>query len=412
VRIMPEIALPDLSDWYSNKVRKQVEPVRKKTQKIIEKIQEILTDINSACEKFSEVTTVSERDELTSKSVENLAGKYQERVKEVEIPQEPLIYEKVTKFAQSLKNLLEYMYQIGRRWIPKLSRTSGQTYKLSIRELDYHTRSLHSEWSNLEHFIEKNLKKIKIYEDVFDEIEKMKTTLQDINTLKDEMKTLEANLSQLNAKKSSFEEKYADINKNPVINERQKIESELSVIVQNLKGVLGYFRKPLRKFEKFLGEGNYFVRPGCTDQLAKYINNPLETFFAEADNYPNLKMVMQELKKAILRLKLKTRDEKKLEKEIDDINNGSLSGYRRDYNQLEPKYQEISRKLKAEGLLEKLEAIQNDISQVQREISEFEQKYSRVKDNYERNLIKIRDTRNYIEKVIQSTIKEEIKINF
>jgi predicted nuclease with TOPRIM domain len=118
------------------------------------------------------------------------------------------------------------------------------------------------------------------------------------------------------------------------------------------------------------------------------------------------------LKKAIPRLKLKTRDEKKLEKEIDDINNGSLSSFRRDYNQLEPKYQEISKKLKDEGLLEKLEAIQNDISQVQREISEIEQKYSRVKDNYERNLIKIRDARTYIEKVIQSTIKEEIKINF
>jgi hypothetical protein len=226
------------------------------------------------------------------------------------------------------------------------------------------------------------------------------------------MKTLESNLSQLNAKKDLYSEKYSDINKNPLISERKKIDNEISVIIQNLKGELGYFRKPLRKFEKFLGEGNYFVRPGCTDQLTKYINNPLETFFAETEEYPNLKMVMAELKKAIPRLKLKPRDEKKLEKEIDDINGGSFLGYRRNYNQLSQKFQEISQSLKEEGLLEELEAIQNDITQVQREISEFEQKYSRVKDNYDRTLIKIRDGRKNLEQEILSTTKEEIKINF
>jgi len=409
---MLEIPLSDLADWYSTKVKKQVEPVRKKTQKIIEKIQQGLVDINSSCEKFSEITTVSERDELTSKSIENLANKYQARIKEIELPQEPLIYEKVTKFAQSLKGALEYMWQIGRRWIPKLSRASGQTYKMNIRELDYHMKNLHAEWGTLERLIDKDLKKIKVYEDIFDEIEKMKTILQDLNTLKEEMKTLESNLSQLNAKKDLYSEKYSDINKNPLISERKKIDNEISVIIQNLKGELGYFRKPLRKFEKFLGEGNYFVRPGCTDQLTKYINNPLETFFAETEEYPNLKMVMAELKKAIPRLKLKPRDEKKLEKEIDDINGGSFLGYRRNYNQLSQKFQEISQSLKEEGLLEELEAIQNDITQVQREISEFEQKYSRVKDNYDRTLIKIRDGRKNLEQEILSTTKEEIKINF
>jgi len=409
---MPEIPLPNLADWYSNKVRKQVEPIRKKTQKLIEKIQQALLDITSSCEKFSEMTSVSERDELTSKSIEKLANKYQARIKEIEIPQEPLIYEKITKFAQSLKSVLEYLWQIGRRWIPKLSKTSGQTYKINIRELDYHVKNLHSEWVNLERFIDKDLKKVKVYEDIFDEIEKMKIILEDINVLKEELKLLESNLSQLNAKKEIYFEKYSNINKNPLISERKDLENELSIIIQNLKGVLGYFRKPLRKFEKFLGEGNYFVRPGCTDQLSKYINNPLETFFAETDGYPNLKMVMAELKKAILRLKLKARDEKKLEKEIDDINGGSLSGYRRNYNQIYQRFQEISNSLKEEGLLEELEGIQNEITQVQRDISEIEQKYSRVKDNYDRTLIKIRDARKNLETEILSTTKEEIKINF
>ena len=36
---MLEIPLENLPDWYSNKVRKKIEPPRKKVQKILDKIQ-------------------------------------------------------------------------------------------------------------------------------------------------------------------------------------------------------------------------------------------------------------------------------------------------------------------------------------------------------------------------------------
>lgn len=407
---MREVPLEDLLDWYSSKVKKQIEPSRKKAQKIIDKIQEALLDITQSCDRLSEVTTISERDELTSKSIENLAKKYQDRISEIELPEAPLLYEKIVKFSVNIKNLLTYLWQIGRRWIPKLSRASGQTYKTNIRELNYHTKSLSSEWGNLENFIENKLKKIKVYEDIFDQIEKMQNLLENINEIKEEIKIEESKLSQLNDNKSSLEQEYNSINSTPLISERNKLENELSLIIQNLKGILGYFRKPFRKFEKFLGDGNYFVRPGCSEQLAKYINNPLETFFAEQDDYSNLKMVLLELKKAGSRLKLKARDEKKLEKEIEAINNGSLLPIRLDYKKAYQKFQELSQKLKEEGLLEKLEEKQNEIANVQKSISDVEQKYSRMNDAYERNLKKVRDLRNYLEKAIESTTKETIKI--
>ncbi len=407
---MREIPLADLPNWFSEKVRKQVDSPRKKFQKMIEKIQIALNDIRSSCERLSDVTTISERDELTSKSIENLAKKYQDRINEIETPEEPLLYEKITKYSINIKNLLQYLWQIGRRWIPKLSRASGQTYKTNIRELNYHTKSLHDEWVNLEGFIEKKLKKVKVYEDIFDQIEKMRTLLEEINTTKEEMKIIDSELSQLKNEKSLLEEKHAAINNTPIISEKNKIKNELALIVQNLKGTLGYFRKPFRKFEKFLGETNYFVRPGCTEQLSKYVNNPLETFFAEQDDYSNLKMVLLELKKAASRLKLKSRDEKKLVKEIETISQGSLGPIRQDYKNIYQKFQAISQKLKEEGVLDKLENIKNEIANVEKNISDVEQKNSRMNDSYERNLIKMRDLRNYIEKAIESTTNETIKI--
>ncbi|HUY00506.1 MAG TPA: hypothetical protein VMV49_13180 [Candidatus Deferrimicrobium sp.] len=407
---MLEIRLAELPDWYSNKVRKEVEPFRKKTQKIVESIQIILNEITTSCDRLSEVTTVSERDELTSKSIESLAKKYQDRIHEIEIPTEPLHYEKISKFSINIRNLLQYLWQIARRWIPKLSRSSGQTYKTNIRELNYHTKKLHDEWSNLESFIEKKMKKIKVYEDLFDQIEKMQSLLKEIDEKKEEMKIIESELSQETAKRSKLEEEYSSIKKTPLISQRNKIETELSSLVQNLKGILGYFRKPFRKFQKFVGEGKYFVRPGCTEQLIKYIDTPLETFFAEQDDYSNLKMVLIELKKAANRLTLKSRDEKKLEKEIDDIYNGSLMPIRQRYKELYQKHQEISEKLREEGLLEKLEQLQNEINQIQKDISDVEQKNSRLTDTYERNLIKVRDLRKYLESAIKTTTKEEVKI--
>ena len=407
---MREIRLEDLPEWYSEKVRKQVDPPRRKVQKIIEKIQLALSDISASCDSLSDVTTVSERDELTSKSIENLARKYQDRISEIDVPEEPLLYERITKFSVSIKNLLQYLWQIGRRWIPKLSRASGQTYKANIREINYHTKDLHSEWSRLENFIEQKLKKVKRYEDIFDQIEKMRELLKDLNLNKDEMKIVESELSELKDQKALLEEEYESINKTPLISERNKLENDLSLIIQNLRGVLGYFRKPFRKFEKFLGESNYFVRAGCSEQLSKYIKNPLETFFAEKDDYSILKMILLELKKAIPRLNLKTRDEKKLVKEIEAINDDSLLPLRLDYKKAYQKFLEISQNLKEEGLLEKLEEIERNIANVQKEISDVEQKFSRANDTYERNLMKMRDLRNYLEKAIESTTKKEIKI--
>ena len=408
---MKEIPLTDLPEWYSNKVRKKIEPPRKKVQNIIDKIQSLLNEIISSCERLAEVTTISERDEVTSKSIDKLAQKYQDRIKEIEVPEDPLYYEKVSKFSLSIKNLLQYLYQIGRRWIPKLSRASGSTYKMNIRELDYHTRSLHEEWANLENFIEKKLKKIKIYEDIFDQMEKMQNLLEEIDEKKEELKEVENELSQLKAERSKLETEHENINNTPIISKRKEMETELSVIVQNLRAILGYFRKPFRKFQKLLGEGNYFVRPGCGEQMTKYVDNPLETFFEEQDDYSNLKMVLLELKKAIPRLSLKTRDEKKLEKEIEDISSGSLGPIRQKYKKFYMKYQELSQQLKEEGLLQKLEEINVEITQLQKNINDVEQKYSRVNDTYEKNLIKLRDLRNYLERAVESTTKDEIKIS-
>jgi len=50
------------------------------------------------------------------------------------------------------------------------------------------------------------------------------------------------------------------------------------------------------------------------------------------------------------------------------------------------------------------------IANLEKEISDVEQKFSRANDTYERNLIKMRDLRNYLEKAIESTTKKEIKI--
>ncbi|MHA1263881.1 MAG: hypothetical protein ACTSRS_01480 [Candidatus Helarchaeota archaeon] len=407
---MREIPLENLPEWYSNKVRKHIEPPRKKVEKIINKIRQTLQDIITSCENLTEVTTISERDELTSKSIENLARKYQDKIKTIEPPEEPLSFDKITKYSINIKTLLQYLWQIGKRWIPKLSRASGQTYKTNIRELSYYTNALRDEWVNLEQYIEKKLKKVKIYEDIFDQIGKMQILLKEINSIKEEMKIIEEELSELKSKKAELEDQFNKINQTPLISERNRLENELGLIIQNLRGILGYFRKPFRKFEKFLGETNYFVRSGCSEHLSKYVNNPLETFFAESDDYSNLKMVLSELRKAAPRLNLKARDEKKLLKEIEAINTGSLVSIRKDYKKAYQKYQEISQKLKNEGLLEKLEAINTQIMNVKKEISDVEQNYSRINDNYERNLIKMRDLRKFLEQAIQSTTKEEIKI--
>ncbi|TFG05546.1 MAG: hypothetical protein EU536_01530 [Promethearchaeota archaeon] len=408
---MREVPLTELQDWFSDKVRKQVEPPRKKTQKFIEKIQQALQDINTSCGNLSDVTTISERDELTSKSIENLAKKYQDRIVEIEPPDEPLLYEKVSKYSLSIKNLLEYLWQIGRRWIPKLSRASGQTYKTNIRELSYHTNALRNEWVNLENYMDKKLKKIKIFEDIFDQIQKLQELVNDMTKSKEEMKIVESELLNLKSKKEKIEREHQKLNETPLLSQRNQLESELSLIIQNLRGILGYFRKPFRKFEKFLQESNYFVRAGCTDELSKYINNPIETFFAEGDDYSNLKIVLTELKKAAPRIGLKVRDEKKLVKEIETIIDGSLVSFRESYKKAYMKFQENSRDLKEAGLLEKLEEIKTTIANTEKEIADIEQKFSRLNDNYERNLIKLRDLRNYIEQAIQSTTKEEIKIN-
>ncbi len=60
--------------------------------------------------------------------------------------------------------------------------------------------------------------------------------------------------------------------------------------------------------------------------------------------------------------------------------------------------------------MKKLEETQNEIALAQKNVTDVELKYSRLKDVYDKNLLKMRDIRDYLEKAIKSTTNEDVKI--
>ena len=200
---MKEINLEDLSEWFENKTRKKIEPLKKEAQKKISKCESIFDELRVACHTLEEQPPTSS-DELIIKSAKRFSEKLVKSLDDFEFP-DKINYEKVENFKDKLANLLKTIAQYANRWVSKLGR--DKSYLQIIRNINYLLRDIQNLFRKLNTFIEKkyrqamNIEKIEeLIERLNDLIENAKSIKANESEIKNELKGNESELNEIKEK--------------------------------------------------------------------------------------------------------------------------------------------------------------------------------------------------------------------
>ncbi len=137
-------------------IQRKIDRLQKKILKIIDQILEKLSDITASLQVLvHEVARTSEDNVLVIRTVDQFVNAHQDRINEIDIPREPLLFERIIEFSLNLKNLIKDLTSQYRVWLPMLRRSTSSLNKANVRKISYQIKRLHEEWINLEYVIVK-----------------------------------------------------------------------------------------------------------------------------------------------------------------------------------------------------------------------------------------------------------------
>ncbi len=405
---MKEINLDDLSEWFENKTKKQIEPIKKEAQKKISKCESIFNELRVACHTLEEQPPTSS-DELITKSAKRFSEKLVKSLDDFEFP-EKITYEKVDNFKDRLANLLRTIAQYANRWVSKLGR--DKSYLQIIRNINYLLRDIQNLFRKLNTFLEKKYRRVMNIENIEELIEKLEELIQNAKDIKVFESEIENELKENELELNKIKEKIQTLEKNDIINQINLLDNELEKINGKIRNLIGPIRKSLKKFLKLIDDGDYNPRPDSVSFISLYINDPINTFLSENNEFLHLKSIFLDLLDAINtnKLKLKTSSEKKIKIKIKNIEKRDLKSLKLRFDQLYDKKQSILSNPDYKRKLEELAEILEKKEIITRENEEIKLKFDKNNEDYNRALTKLGDYKSKIENSVLEITNTQIKL--
>ena len=401
---MKEIKFQETKNWLFNNNKKKLTSLKKDADKKIEKIRKTLEEIKKSCYFLKDHASQSAEGskDISIKSARRFSEKVVERVDELEFPdKEELNYEILLNFKMKYERILrsDFYDQIGRRFVRKLDKQ----FRQDIAEINYLLKDASHQFVDLQEFLEKKYKKIKVVEDAFDRISKIEQILSDLSTIKSEKRDLEEKLNELEGKLKLEETKKEELEQDKRFEDLRNTEKEIDRISQKILDVFSPFRKSLKKYSKF----------ARLDGLEDYVLDPVNAFLKDSDATEQFKNILKNLKDAIEteELKLKSSDERKTLKKIQQFSTRTKLGELRiEFNNKQAIKKELQKNLNNSGLYSEFEELERSIAELNREKKEIEVALNRNLEDNDRILENIGNNITNLEELIFMANKDQVKI--
>ncbi|NHI91927.1 MAG: hypothetical protein EAX96_05450 [Candidatus Lokiarchaeota archaeon] len=401
---MKEIKFQETQEWLFNNNKKKINSLKKDAEKRIDKIKKTIDEIKSACYFLSEHAdqTADGQKDIGIKSAKRFSEKVIEKVNELEYPsKENINCDILVNFKMKFERVLrsDFYDQIGRRFVRKLDKQ----FRQDISEINYLLKDASHQFMDLQEFIEKKYKKIKTIEDSFEKISKVEQMLSDLSNIKSEKRDLETKLDTLNTELKAKEEKKEELEKDNRFENLKKTKKEIEQISQKILDVFAPFRKSLKKYSKF----------ARLDGLESYVLDPVDAFLKDTETTEQFNIILTNLKQAIEtgELKLKTSDERKTLKKIEEFSSRSKLGELRiQFNEKMDQKKKLQENLNNSGLYKKFEDFERRIAELDREKKEIEVSLNKNLEDNDRILENIANNISTLEELIFRAENNQIKI--
>ena len=404
---MKEINLVDLTNWFENKTRKKIEPLKKEAEKKISKCESIFDELRVAC-KLLEEQPSSITDELIVKSAKRFSEKLVIKLDEIKFPEE-ITYENIENFKIKLENLLNTISNYGKRWVSKLGR--DKSYLQNIRDINYLLKDIQNLYLKLVSFLDNKYRKGKKIESIGSLIDRLIELKEEAKSIKTANLEIENQLNENEKELNQTNEKIQILEKDEIINKLNLIDKKFEKINGTIRNLIGPIRKSLKKISKLIENEEFTARPDSVSFITAYLNEPIKSYLSDAD-CSHLKSILLDLRDAINsnKLKLKSSAQKKIMIKIKEVDNKDLNLFKSQLEQLNTVKQALLSNPEYKKKLQNLKELKQEKELVKRKNEDIHIKLNKIIEDYNRMLNKLGDLKAKAEKSIFEITNIPIKL--
>jgi len=405
--LVKNLSISEVEHWLLSETDKLLSPLRKKAKDIVDNAVEHLKWIRKEIISINkDVNKLSKEGKLDKacKVALTFSEKLLELLNNFEVP-EKFDYRSLSNFKVTLDKFLRAVWELGSRYIPRMSIPA---FKTPILKIDYYIKGLYKIRKKLNNFLETKYSYAKYVEETIEEARKILEKEKEIIELQKEITEKGIKIKELQKIKTMLEEK---INEKRDLLKTEDLEEKAYKVKNEIRNLLSPIDKPLRKFLNLVERGEVKITKEQKELLSR--TNRLKNPIMSLKDTEILKGLLESIKRLILsgRISLDKKKSKKalnsiqmiLEKHVLDELTKSYVSLRETKRKLEEEYKDDLRDM--ENLEEELRKIKTKINDLEKEISAKEKEINDLKE-------KIFTLKEDLERRIEKIVNEPVKIAF
>ena len=405
--LVRNLSVSEVENWLLSETDRLLSPLRKKAKDIVdntaEHLKRIRKEIDSINKDINKLLKEGKLDKAC-KVASTFSEKLLELLNNFEVP-ENFDYRSLSKFKVTLDKFLRAVWELGSKYIPRMS---IPTFKTPILRIDYYIKGLYKIRKKLNSFLETKYSYVKHIEETIEEARKILEEENKIRELQKEIREKNIRIKELQKIKNRLEE---EINEKRDILKTEDFEEKAYKVRNEIRNLLSPIDKALRKFLNLVERGEVKVTKEQKELLSR--TNRLKNPTMSLKDTEILKELLESIKRLILsgKISLDKKKSKKalnsiqmiLEKHVLDELTKSYVSLRETKRKLEEEHKDDLRDM--ENLEEELRKIKTKINDLEKEINEKERE---INDSKEKIFTLKEDLERRIEKIVNEPVKIDI----
>ena len=403
---MRNLSVSEVENWLLSETDRLLSPLRKRAKDIVENTAEHLKRIRKEIDSINkDINKLLKEGKLDKacKVASTFSEKLLELLNNFEVP-ENFDYRSLSKFKVTLDKFLRAVWELGSKYIPRMS---IPTFKTPILRIDYYIKGLYKIRKKLNSFLETKYSYVKHIEETIEEARKILEEENKIRELQKEIREKNIRIKELQKIKNRLEE---EINEKRDILKTEDFEEKAYKVRNEIRNLLAPIDKALRKFLNLVERGEVKVTKEQKELLSR--TNRLKNPTMSLKDTEILKELLESIKGLILsgKISLDKKKSKKalnsiqmiLEKHVLDELTKSYVSLRETKRKLEEEHKDDLRDM--ENLEEELRKIKTKINDLEKEINAKEKEINDLKE-------KIFTLKEDLERRIEKIVNEPVKID-
>jgi len=407
------VNVEELPNWIDKIVEEQVGPERQKAEIFRNRINSTIAEIRNIADHLLEKNARQEISDV-SEPVLTAANKLGSRIlslaETVRTP-EPITYDALVDYVQSLKRFQAQTVSFGAIWIRKLDRQ----FKKRIRELELRMRNLHSLTKILEDHVNDKYRQVKTFESLMKNVQTLKSISEEATNLGNKLQAIEGERQELARMQNDFIEKIEATKRSEESQRVSQLEDRIEGIRRSITVLFDPLQKPIEKLLKLAEAKKEIVDMPTLSILSHYLGDPVESLCDEQERLSDLQVALSRLRVILEqnRLDLKpTRNRNAIKSIFEICDNHVLEPQLRDYLAVK---QEMNQLLSSPILAElaaQRQDLEKRLKEVERTIGKLSLDFSNTKNRRDEMIKRMDHVKTQIQETFERLTGEKIDIDF